>query len=180
MKNAAGIIAGFHKTQGGRFTLESLTTITLETSRHDGKEYLSHSHYDVDYSRMYGYLYHMSGFGGGPVHPVSGIYFTSGEVQVKEEPAAYVNRTIRRINKTRKLKKLPKAFALQDGEDLFGWLTRNGIQDDAVWCSICRDYYPGEQLCQHCWWCDKTGWYSTPNERCQCKSRDQCNLDEVE
>jgi hypothetical protein len=79
------------------------------------------------------------------------------------------------------LPKLPKAFlreaeVLQPGWDLLDWLEHFAIHGEAVWCSVCHDYYPGEELCKHCWWCDKTGWYSTPDERCKCKDQEECRL----
>jgi len=162
------IVAEFHKDSGGRFELFSLTVIE------DRGEYLSRSIYDVDHSRKYGYLFHQSGSGGaGPV-PVSGIYFVRGNVDVKESPCTLINRVARKRNHTRKLRVLPKAFDLKPGWDLLDWLQHRAIEQHAVWCSKCRDHVPGEELCEHCWWCDKTGWYSTPSDRCKCKDRDEC------
>jgi hypothetical protein len=155
----------------------------------DGKAYVGRTIYDVDYSRAYGYLIHMSGFGGSRINEVRGIYWASGNPKVKECPVTLVDSgdkppwksrktlAIRERNRTRRLKRLPKAFDLRSSWDLFDWMENNAIHDDAVWCSTCRDYFPGEQLCRHCWWCDKTGWYSTPTEHCSCKSREECRED---
>jgi hypothetical protein len=180
------IVAEFHKSAGGRLSLRSLIVLYEEISRHDGKAYLSRDLYDVDYSRCYGYLFHMSGAGGDLLNEVRGIYWVSGNPLVKELPTDLVDHrdkppwkskrtlAVRKVNRTRRLRKLPKAFDLQPGWDLLDWLENRAIHDEAVYCSVCRDWLPGEELCQHCWWCDKSGWYSTPDERCKCKSREEC------
>jgi hypothetical protein len=188
-----GIVGTFFKDSGGRIRLDSLTAITESVSTWDGKVRTGRDGYDVDWSRTYGcYLFHMSSGGCDMVIPVSGIYWLSGPAQVKEKPCEFIHyadkppwkskktRAIRQRNRTRRLPKLPKYFDVKPGEDLLDWLETNGIQEDAVWCSTCHDHLPGDQLCRHCWWCDKTGDYSTPDERCKCKNRDECNLDEVE
>lgn len=184
-------VAEFHKNSSGKLTLWSLTAIERGHDR-DGREYLSKKIYDVEYSRTYGYLFQQSGWGGAMPVTVSGIYFTSGDdVEIKETPCDLVDsrdkppwrgkktQVIRQRNRTRRLRKLPKAFTadprgLQTGDDILNWLQNNGIEQDAVYCSDCRDFVPGDELCKHCWWCDKTGWYSTPAERCECKNRDEC------
>lgn len=185
---ARDIVAEFYKSAGGRVTLDSMTVLAEERG-HDGTTYVRRSIYDVDYSRRYGYLWHMSGFGGDHLNEVRGIYWVSGNPQIKELPTQLVDRrdkppwtgkrtlVIRRRNRTRRLPKLPKAFDLQPGWDLLDWLENCAIRDEAVWCSKCRDYVSGQELCQHCWWCDKTGDYSTPDEPCSCKSREECRGD---
>lgn len=185
MTEKRAIVAQFHKTAGRRFELWSITTITEETARDgSGKTWLARVIYDVDWSRGYGYLYHRSGGGGsGPVK-VDSIYFASGDVEIEEQPCRlmerskatghWLTREIRARNKTRRLRSLPKEFRLEDGGDLMEWLEVNGINQDAVWCSECRDSMPGDSLCEHCWWCDKIGWYSTPSDRCGCKDREAC------
>lgn len=179
------IVAEFHKDSGGRLSLWSMTTITEEKLR-DGSDdtCLMRRIYDVETSRQFGYIYHLSGSGGrGPV-PVEGIYFASGEVSVKEQPCQLVDpkdkppwrgkktRAIRARNGTRRLRALPKAFTLPPDGDLMNWLEIEGIERDAVWCSECRDFYPSDQLCEHCCWCNKIGWYSTPSDRCECTEPD--------
>lgn len=185
-----GVVAGFFKSAGGRLTLDSLVVLTESVSRHDGKTYCGRDYFDVDYSRRFGYIWHLSGGGGPRVIDVNGIYFTSGEVSVKESPVALVDyrdrspwkseRTlaIRKRNRTRRLRGLPKSFILRSGENLVDWMSHNAIDDDAVYCSECRDYVTGQDLCGHCWWCDANAWYSTPSERCDCTSRDACREDE--
>lgn len=185
-----GIVAEFHKDSGGRLKLFSMTTLTEETCRSDGKTYISQCGYDVEWSRKWGYIWHMSSAGAFDLK-VEGIYFISGDVpeaEIIEEPVTLVdyrdkppwrsNRTkaIRERNRTRRLRQLPKAFEIREGEDLVDWLERNAIQDEAVFCATCRDYMPGEgyDLCEHVWWCDKTGSFSTPQARCDCKDRDEC------
>lgn len=174
------IVAEFHKTAGGRLSLWSLTSITEEAARDgSGKTYLMLRVYDVETSRKFGYIFHQSGGGGSSPVSVEGIYFTSGDVAVEERPCHLVDpkdkppwrgkktKAIRKRNRTRRLRSLPKAFTSDSG-DLLDWLEVNGIEQDAVWCSECRDSYPSDQLCSHCSWCDKIGWYSTPSERCKC------------
>lgn len=188
-----GVAAEFHKDSGGRIKLFSLTAIMKKVSRHDGKTYRGREGYDVDWSKEYGYIFHNSGGGGDHTVEVSGIYFTSGDVQVKETPCTLVDyrdkppwrskrtKAVRQRNRTRRLDRLPKAFDMKDAQNLLEWLQRNGIEGDAVYCSICRDCFPGTDdwnLCEHCWWCDKTGDYSTPTECCKCKSREECRGDE--
>jgi hypothetical protein len=178
------IVAQFHKTAGGRFELWSLTTITEEPAKDgSGEVWLSKAVYNVDWSRKYGYLYHQSGAGGSRPVPVNGIYFASGDVQIKEQPCLLCERSkatgrwrsreIRARNKTRRLRILPKAFRMDSG-NLFDWLEVNGIEGDSVYCSECRDNFPGDWLCEHCWWCEKIGWWSTPSERCDCKNQEEC------
>jgi hypothetical protein len=177
------IVAQFHKSKGGRFDLWSVTTIEEEADG-SGDTWIKRETYDVDWSRKYGYLYHNSGSGGSRSVTVDCIYFASGEVEIDEQPCMLCERSkitgrwktreIRAINKTRRLPALPKAFRLEDGGDLMEWLEVNGINQDAVWCSECRDLVPGDELCRHCWWCTKTGWYSTPSERCGCKNTQEC------
>jgi hypothetical protein len=185
------IVAEFHKDSRGHLELFSLTAITESKDRGDGKTYVGKEFFDVDYSRRFGYLFHMSGGGGDPLAKVEvrGIYWASPIAKIKEKPTQLVDGNdsppwkgkktlaIRKRNRTRRLPNLPQAFKLEPGWDLLNWLENRAINDDAVYCSDCRDYVPGQELCQHCWWCDKTGWYSTPNERCKCKNRDECQGD---
>lgn len=180
------IVATFYKTVGKRLRMDSMTVIQDRTG-HDGKVYRSRDGYDVDYSRLYGYIYHNSSGGGDDVVEVAGIYYASGNPTVNEKPAEFVwsgdeppwthPKTIatRKRNKTRRLKRMPKQFT--EGfasEDLFAWLENNAIEDDAVYCSKCKDYVRGQEGCEHVWWCNAKGDYSTPDERCECKNQRQC------
>ena len=185
-----GIAAEFHKDSGGRLKLFSLWTRTEGVSLHDGKTYFGSDGYDVGWSKYYhSYLYHNSSSG---FHDpeVSGIYFLSGDMKVKEKPCQLVDsrdkppwrgkRTlaIRKRNRTRRLARLPKNFDMAGVANLLEWLQQNGIESDAVYCSICRDFFPGNNdydLCEHIWWCEQTGDYSTPKDRCKCKDRETCN-----
>lgn len=175
------IVAEFQKNASKRLMLFALTAIE------DHGDYLYRKLYDVDWSRRFGYLFHQSGAGGvGPVE-VSGIYFVSGDVKVRERPCQLVGhddeppwrgrstKIVRARNRTRRLRRLPRSFEPEPGKDLLDWLERHGIQEDAVYCSECRDNVPGDELCEHCWWCDQRGWYSTPSERCGCASREICD-----
>jgi hypothetical protein len=162
MELQRSVITQFHRSAGKRTVIWSL--IVLEPERgHDGKTYLSQRHYDVEHSRRFGYLFHMSGSGGFPLK-VDGLYHVSGNLNgdtVIEEPCQLVDssdrppwrsrktRAIRERNRTR-LIRLPKQFS---GEpDMLAWLERNGIQSDAVFCATCRDYLPGDNAydwCEH-------------------------------
>lgn len=189
------VVAEFFKDSTGRVRINNLTVLQEEWSNYHGEVRTSRQYWDVDYSRKYGYLLHMSGCGGsGPIE-VRGIYFVEGKGKpnIREKEPQWVDardnqpfeeqprtQAIRRRNRTRRLTRLPKAIDLREGEDILDWLQSNGIEGDAVWCSICRDYFPGSDdwnLCEHCWWCDKTGTYSTPDGRCDCKSREECRED---
>lgn len=178
-------VAEFHKTAGGRLSLFSLTVLSPETAR-DGRQYIYRETYDVEHSREYGYIFHQSGGGGGPEVTVDGIYFAAGAVQIKEQPTKLVDardkppwrskatRAIRARNRTRRLRRLPKAFTDGRSADLLEWLQHNAIEGDAVYCSTCRDYRPESSLCEHCWWCNTAGIWSSPGERCKCKDREEC------
>lgn len=165
-------VAEFHKNASGRLILFSLVVIKEGTDQ-TGREWQMRATYDVDHSRQYGYIFHMSGAGGSHHVPVSGPYFASGDIEVEEQPSTLINRKARKRNRTRKLRSVPKAFALEPGRDLLHWLEQNAIEETAVYCSVCRDHMPSDQLCDHCWWCDEIGWYSTPSERCKC-GRKEC------
>lgn len=179
-------VAEFQKDSGGRLTLFSLTAITHETAS-DGRQYISRELYDVDHSREYGYIFHMSGGGGGSEVTVNGIYFATGDVRIKEQPTMLVSardkppwrsretRAIRTRNRTRRLRRLPKAFNDGRSVDLLEWLQHHAIEGDAIYCSTCRDWLPETSLCGHSWWCHKTGAWSTSSERCKCKDREECN-----
>lgn len=183
--NQRATVAEFHKDSGGRLTLFSLTVLTPETAG-DGRRYVSRRIYDVEHSRKYGYIFHMSGGGGGSKIAVSGIYFAAGDVQIKEQPTTLVSardkppwrsketRAIRARNRTRRLRRLPTAFNDSHSVDLLEWLQHHAIEGDAVYCSVCRDVFPETSLCEHCWWCNKTGLWSTPSERCKCLDREEC------
>jgi hypothetical protein len=38
---------------------------------------------------------------------------------------------------------------------------------DVEYCSRCNDHLPTDNLCDHIWYCEKCGVYSTPSERCK-------------
>lgn len=183
--NQRATVAQFYKDSRGRLTLFSLTAITpAHTSDH--RQYICRREYDVEHSREYGYIFHMSGGGGSNNVTVSGIYLAAGDVIIKERPTTLVSardkppwrsketRAIRNRNRTRRLHRLPKAFNDGHSLDLLEWLQRHAIEGDAVHCSICRDMFPETNLCEHCWWCNATGYWSSPSDRCKCKDREEC------
>ncbi len=185
MTGKRAIVAEFVREGNRSPELWSMVVIEEGVDR-DGREFFYRKQYDIEVSRQYGYLYHQSGGGGsGPVK-VNGIYFVSGDVEILEGPCQLVDpkdnppwrgrktKFIRKRNRTHRLLHPPKQFDLRENQDLLHWLQENAIEQDAVWCSTCRDHLPEEYLCEHCWWCGKIGWYSTPSERCDCK--EECDV----
>ncbi len=165
------VVSQFFRGKSGYPILNSVTVISEEVSRHDGKTYLARYEYDIEWSRCCDcYLFHKSGSGGSDDVEVSGLYHVTGDVEVKQSPCEWVSsrdrepwrgratRLVRKLNRTRRLNLPPRHIQLR--EEL------EGIEIEAVWCNECRDWVRGDYLCEHCWWCDKTCWYSTPTERC--------------
>jgi hypothetical protein len=59
-----------------------------------------------------------------------------------------------------RLKRLPRRYALKT---LF-----DDCQDsDCEYCGVCKDWLPTDCLCDHIWWCEECGWWSSPDERCE-------------
>lgn len=184
------VVGMFYKDRSKRVRLNSLVVLQ-EHGKNDGHVYLVKEYWDVDWSRKFGYLFHMSGCGGDETIEVRGIYHaTAKSVAMKllgqslgalvaprivEKEQQWVEKHER--NRTRRLTKLPNAIVLDEDEDLMDWLQYNGIESDMVWCSSCRDCFPGSNdydLCEHVWWCENTATYSTPDDRCKCKNLDEC------
>lgn len=193
------VVSHFYKDSSKRVHLNGLTVLEEKT---DG--YVQTS-YDVDYSRQFGYIFHMSGAGGNNEIEVRGLYHVTARVVarrllgekgtlpapriIKKAPQWVDSRdmppfdnqprtqAIRKRNPTSLLARLPRAFDVPPGQDLLDWLQNNGIEGESVWCSTCRDFFPGENncaLCEHIWWCEKIGDYSTPENRCTCKDFEEC------
>lgn len=184
-----GFVAEFHKAAGKRLELRSMT-IERESDGYRGKRVVSHDIYDVDFSKRYGYMYHMSGSDGGDrPTTVSGPYFMRGKIRIKEAPTRLISpddnppfrskktRAIRALNKTRRLRELPGYF--RGHGNLWNWLIREGIETEPVYCSVCKDYFPEDSRCKHIWWCEETYGWSTPSERCGCSIRSICEGDET-
>ena len=186
-----GILAEFHKYPSKRLRLFSVYVLS-EGMSYEGKQIRYVDGYDVEWSKAYqSYIFHNSSSGIMP-KKISGIYYISGDMKVKEKPCDLVDvrdkapwkgkktRIIRERNRTRRLKRLPKAFDMDGVSNLLEWLQANGIEEDAVYCSECRDWLPTDQdePCDHCWWCANTATWSTPDERCSCKDRDECDIRE--
>jgi hypothetical protein len=180
------VVTRFFRHAIGSPKIHSVTVIEDGISS-DGRAYIYRKEYDVEWSRSCGYyLFHHSGSGGDTVVTVSGLYHVTGGAAVKEEPAEWVDardhapwrgrrtRVIRKRNRTRRMQRPPRMIDLEPGEDVLAWLEREGVEEQAVWCSECHDHIRGDELCKHCWWCDKIGWYSTPSERCGCQTRGAC------
>ena len=110
---------------------------------------------------------------------------------VDGEISAAITKYVRMANKTRRLQRLPKQFRgakrfeYRPGKarvapgDILDWLEHNALQDEVVWCSVCKDYLPSKSLCEHCSWCDSVGDYVTPSEGSVCldpECRDCCRI----
>lgn len=129
--------------------------VTIE----DDGEIRGRNYYDVEYCKRDKQLYyHFSGGGGTEaLEPQEGVVFwTAPDFPVKPEPGA-----VRRKRATYR-KKLEEAFNGQ-------WF--DGISEsECEYCPVCDDHLPTEDvgfsLCDHVWWCDDTGWWSKPGERC--------------
>ena len=168
------VVAQFHR-HAGKIWLWSLIVFDEEVTPRGA--YMVRKEYNVDYSKTFGYLFDQCGQGGGTSVRIDGLYHVSKgdvDITVRERPSNFVTRKMRRLNPTRRLQSIPRHFDVGPGHDLLNWLECNGINQDSVWCSECRNSVPGDELCEHCWWCDKTGWYSTPSDRCECKTREEC------
>ena len=162
------VVAIFHKKPNGRFELFSVYTS-------EGPEFRSCSGYDVDWCKRDSvYYYHNSS--GSPLLPddpvtVDGIYWCLKPEMVKAERCRLIGRETRKRNKTRRLRSIPKSFMRcrwNSGaryRDILHWLQENGIEDSTNYCSECEDLIPDGQPCEHIWWCDEHGMWSTPCER---------------
>jgi hypothetical protein len=181
--SARAVIAEFFRPASGVARLHALTVVE-DFGCSDGRVIRSKKTYDVEWSRRYGYyLFHHSGSGGGEIVDIRGIYHASGPAVLKEGPAEWCSgrdkphgretRLIRKRNRTRRLLRLPRHIDLRPGEDLFDWLESEGVEQDAVFCSECDDWVRGDYLCEHTWWCDKVGYYSTPTDPCG-HDREEC------
>lgn len=186
-ETVTGVVGHFYRSGNGDTRLFALTVIREGVSRHTGGAYISKGTYDVEWSKRYGYLFGMTGCGGGGrTVEVDGLFHCSGDIEIERKPCRLVDlrdkprycgratRRIRRINATRRMMRPPIHIDLRHGQNLFDWLVSNGIEQDAVWCAECRDWVRGDYLCKHCWWCDKNRWYSTPSESCG-HPREECD-----
>lgn len=179
------IIAMFYRPASGVPRLHALTLVN-DYICYDGQIIRSRTEYDVEWSRSYGYyIFHQSGCGGGERVTASGLYYASGPASVNEQSAQWCDsrdkppwhgrrtRIIRKRNRTRRMARLPRHIDLDPGQDLLAWLEHNGVDQDAVYCSECVDWVRGDHLCEHTWWCDQIGWYSTPGDPCG-HDREEC------
>lgn len=180
------VVTDFFRAATGSPTVHSMRVLE-EGLVHDGsKTYRCWTTYDVDWSEACGcYLYHQSGSGGSEPMVVSGIYHVTGDAVIEERPAEWVDakdhppwhsrrtRHVRKRNRTRRLSAPPRFISLEPGQDMLGWMESNGVDVDSVYCSECRSHVRGDYLCDHTWWCEKIGWYSTPSDRCG-HDREEC------
>ena len=146
------IIAEFYLNPSHAFELFS---IIVQEDDHPGCDI-----YDVEWCKRDGlYCFHCSGAGFAAPFKVSGAYWTSIPNKVVEEKCTLCDKKARKLNRTRRLHKLPKGF---DG-DLLEWLRENGIESDTVYCSICKDSIPTldtDNPCEHVFWSERDAWWS--------------------
>ncbi len=122
-----------------------------------------HRAYNLDWCNRDGTLYqHDSGGGAAGVIEVYGrsTYWASAGVQIKEKPS--------KGYPVKRLKRLPRRWPLSR-------IFAEAEEGETEYCSTCDDWLPtddADRICDHIWWCDKKGWWSTPQERCgeDCKS----------
>lgn len=165
------IIACFFQSANGAYRLNQLYALKDPQAGTLGALFGSIRMYDVDWcNRDQSYLWHMSGCGGTLPIEIDGPYWSRLESDVRQVPSTLCDADSRRLNQTRRLAYVP--IDLDDCVDILHYLECNGIQQDAVWCSACEDHLPGEDLCEHCWWCDTAGWYVTPGDGEICFSVD--------
>ncbi len=148
-------LAEFQLEADGSYRIHSLYTVSREIARYDGKEYIGITGWDVDWiEHDQEYAYHQSSGGGSLRHTVSGIYWRHPSMlhMVREETARYVDRTFRKRNKTRRIRRIPIDL---DGEaDLMQFLENRGSETEVYYCSICKQYLPDDDECEHVWQCD--------------------------
>lgn len=171
MKNETelAVIAELHKDKRGKLKLFSL--VTSDANGTYGKTY------DVDWCKRDGrYYYHMSGCGPLPNY-VSGIYWCYSLAMVKEKPSTIINAASRKLNATRRLRRVPPSFMKSSYggtryTEIFDWLQNECIEDSTNCCSMCDDMIPDEGPCEHIWWCEKLALWSTPSDRYNCECED--------
>lgn len=64
-------------------------------------------------------------------------------------------------DKVKRLKQLPRHYSND-------WFRNTFSAGTILGCSTCNDWFPDEpgDYCEHIWWCDICGDWSTPDERC--------------
>lgn len=127
------------------------------TTRDDDSEY----YYYVDFCKRDGQsYYHQCGsgrIGDDPVEVASGAtYWAASDVPVDAKEGAILRK---------------RAIGRKGFEVALAWGWSAGFSEsETEYCPECDDYLPSEDvsnwLCDHCWWCDETGWWSKPGERC--------------
>ena len=108
--------------------------------------------YDFDWSKHFGcHIHDMSSFGGDPyIQHAHHRWWAADGVAVRlAHPAGPAPAETR-------MEALPPDFGNPLGE---------GIDDRALWCAECNDCFPSDEPCEHCWWDEEEGAYSTPDER---------------
>jgi hypothetical protein len=148
-EHIAAVVQFFLK-EDGTYDIHALWTVRANDRR-------GYSQYDVDYcKRDRQYMFHMSGGGPFPV-PAMGLYWTTDASLVTEEPSTWSREADRERNPTKRLDNLP--IDIGRYTDFWDWLANTCNEAESVYCSICKDSFPGDDLCAHVWWCDEIGGY---------------------
>lgn len=151
---------------------EQDTEEVLFIEYHDGKPFsvtTTNSTYDVEWCKRDECLYFHESGGGGidswfPVTPQS-VYWLRPDlkpsISIRREPY-YRDATAQDDIGTRLAEPLPD-YPL----DLI--ISECGNDGECEYCPTCDDHLPtsdGYELCDHVFWCETTGWWSKPGERC--------------
>jgi hypothetical protein len=112
--------------------------------------------YDFTYSKIFNQLYYHNSSGGRDFYAYDGQYWV-------DEEFLYLMRNYR---STREKVALPDPAKrlLEIPQDLQDELTF-AIEKDVVCCSKCEDWFPEDDHCQHVFWCERCGDWSTPFSR---------------
>ncbi len=157
-------LAEFHLENDGTYRLFGLDTVSRSISLHYGEQ-IGRSGWDVEWIKGYQqYAYHNSSGGGSLRRYISGVYWRHPAIlhAVREETASYCNRSFRKRNKTRRLRRIPIELlnppfsSSARYQDLMEMLEDTGIEADTYYCSVCQERRPDreEDYCKHVWWCD--------------------------
>lgn len=129
---------------------------------HDGKPYHAIEYYDFDWCERDGAMYyHLSGAGGGAKFS---LYPCSSPYQV------WAAKGVKLVREDTKGRWHPATIL---DSPLPGWpldrLFDMAWESETEYCPVCRDDFPSDDaytLCDHVWWCDESGDWSKPGERC--------------
>jgi hypothetical protein len=130
---------------------------SIETTAREDNSY--GDTYDVEWCRRDKQLYYHNS-GCGPIRPFkvgSGTtYWAAKGIAVDAEEGAI------RLDRAKGKEQFERRLAGDYNVSTFD-------ESACTYCSVCDDHLPSEDTyepCEHVWWCDDAGWWSTPGERC--------------